>query len=272
MPLIDTHAHLYLQQFEEDREEVLQRAFAAGVQKIYLPNVDSDTISDMLKLEADYPGRCFAMMGLHPCSVKDNYREELAIVKEWLQSRPFAAVGEIGIDLYWDKTHIDEQRKAFERQMEWSIEFDLPIVIHSRESTDMIIEIIDGFSKKSDLRGIFHCFTGDEDQARAIVDLGFYLGIGGVLTFKNAGLDETVRQVSLEYLVLETDAPYLAPAPHRGKRNESAYVLDVARKLASVKEVSLEEVIEKTGRNAERIFTSREAVRQGKEREKTGEH
>ncbi|MEM6725502.1 MAG: TatD family hydrolase [Bacteroidota bacterium] len=251
--LIDTHAHLYLKQFDEDLTEVINRAKAAGVQKVYLPNIDQASIESMLRLEKSHPDFFFPMMGLHPCSVKADYKEELKIVKGWLDRRPFCAVGEIGIDLYWDKTFVKEQQDAFLTQARWAVDLDVPIVIHSRESTDMIIELlrenwIDG------LRGIFHCFGGSVEQAKAIIDLGFYLGIGGVLTFKKSGLDKTLKEVSLEHLVLETDSPYLAPTPYRGKRNESAYTRLVAEKLALVKDLSLEEVMQKTTENALKIF------------------
>lgn len=253
MRLVDTHTHLYLEQFDDDRAAVLQRAVARQVQAFYLPNVDSGTIDGMLRMERDYPGQCFPMMGLHPCSVKEDVEKELKVVEEWLERRSFAAIGEIGIDLYWDKTFVAEQQMAFRRQANWAKSLGIPIVIHSRESTDMLIDLV---SEEQDgrLSGIFHCFTGDFEQAEKIIDLGFHLGIGGVLTFKNAGLDKTVEKIDLRHLVLETDAPYLAPAPHRGKRNESAYVRLVAEKLAAVKEIDLEDVARETSRNADRIF------------------
>lgn len=253
--LIDTHTHLYLKQFEEDREEVINRAREEGVKRFYLPNIDSNSIPDMLKLEADYPGTCFAMMGLHPCSVKENYKEELTIVKEWIDKRAFCAIGEIGMDLYWDKTFIDQQVEAFKIQIEWAIEKDIPIVIHSRESTKEIIEILRAV-KHEKLRGIFHCFGGSVEEANAIFDLGFHIGIGGVLTFKKSGLDHTMAALPLDRVVLETDSPYLTPSPFRGKRNESAYVKLVAEKLAAVKEMSLEEIMEITTQNAISIFES----------------
>lgn len=253
MKLIDTHTHLYAKQFDEDRAEMIQRAFEKGVQQFYLPNIDSESIEAMLDLEAAYPGKCFAMMGLHPCSVKENYEEELALVKEWLYKRPFCAVGEIGIDLYWDKTFFEQQKKAFFQQIEWAVDLDIPIVIHSRESTDIIIELLKEV-KQEKLRGIFHCFGGSVEQAEAIIDLGFLLGIGGVLTFKKSGLDKTMESISLDHVVLETDSPYLAPTPFRGKRNESAYVRLVAEKLAEVKGIPLMEVAEKTSANALTLF------------------
>ena len=253
MRLIDTHTHLYAEQFDGDREQMLKRAFGSGVEQFYLPNIDSTSIDSMLALEAAYPEHCFAMMGLHPCSVKENYKEELAIVKNWLEKRPFCAVGEIGIDLYWDKSTFEIQKEAFLTQIDWAIELDLPIVIHSRESTDIIIEILQSV-KQEKLRGIFHCFGGSVEQAEAIIDLGFLLGIGGVLTFKKAGLDKTMAEIDLMHVVLETDSPYLAPTPYRGKRNESAYVRLVAEQLAKVKERSLDEVAEITTTNALKLF------------------
>ena len=251
--LIDTHAHLYLAQFDEDRKAMLQRAQAAGVARIYLPNIDSTSITAMLKMEEEAPEYCKAMMGLHPCSVKDNYREELALLEKYLAERPFCAVGEIGTDLYWDKTHWQEQQAAFRIQMDWAKELGLPIVIHCRDSMEETIQLVRE-AQDGRLRGIFHCFGGTVEQAKAIIDLGFYMGIGGVLTFKKSGLSATLQEVSLEHLVLETDSPYLAPTPYRGKRNESAYVRVVAEKLAEVKDKSLEEVAEATTNNALEIF------------------
>ena len=261
--LIDTHAHLYSKQFEEDRDEMLQRAKESGVEKFYLPNVDSQSIAGMLELEAKYPESCFPMMGLHPCSVKENYEEELAVVEKWLFQRPFCAIGEIGIDLYWDKTTLPQQIIAFRRQIGWAQQLDLPIIIHARESTEEILEVLE--SEKSDeLRGIFHCFGGTVDQANRIIDLGFYLGIGGVLTFKKSGLDKTLQEIDLQHLVLETDAPYLAPTPYRGKRNESAYVRLVAEKLAGVKNIPFAEVAAITSDNARKIFEKNEVTHQKK--------
>lgn len=254
MRFIDTHAHLYLEEFEEDRDTMIQRAVEAGVEQFFLPNINSSTIEAMLHLEETYPERCFPMMGLHPSWVKEGFREELAVVKEWLDRRGFCAVGEIGIDLYWDKTHLAEQQEAFLTQIEWAKERDLPIVIHSRESIDLVINMLKEV-RDSRLKGIFHCFGGSEAQAEAIIDLGFYLGIGGVLTFKKSGLDRVMESIDLSHVVLETDSPYLAPVPYRGKRNESAYVRLVAEKLATVKGTTVEEVARITTQNAERVFS-----------------
>ncbi|MGK0363138.1 MAG: TatD DNase family protein [Saprospiraceae bacterium] len=251
--MIETHTHLYAEQFDEDRADAMQRAFDAGVKEMYLPAIDSETHQAMLALEAAYPDRVFSMMGLHPCSVKDNYEEELAIVKSHLDARPFCAIGEIGIDLHWDKTTFEIQRKAFKQQINWAKALNIPIIIHSRNSTEEVIEVLKE-EKDERLRGIFHCFGGSVDEGQRIIDLGFYLGIGGVVTFKNAGLDKTVAELPLESLVLETDAPYLSPMPYRGKRNETSYLRLIAEKIAEVKGVRFAEIEEVTTRNAKNIF------------------
>jgi len=253
MEFIDTHTHLYLDKFSEDRDEVIQRALHEGITRMYLPNIDRSSIDDMIALEKDYPANCFAMMGLHPCSVGPDYQEQLAIVEEWLGRRPFKAVGEIGMDLYWDKTYRSEQEDAFRIQTKWAMEGGLPIVIHSRETIDILIDLMREIADDR-LYGIFHCFTGTAAQAEAIIDLGFVLGIGGVATFKNAGLDKTLVDVPLEKLVLETDSPYLAPTPFRGKRNESSYLIKVAEKLASIYGVGLDEIARITTDNARMVF------------------
>ncbi|NML19417.1 TatD family hydrolase [Pseudoflavitalea sp. G-6-1-2] len=253
--ITDTHTHLNSTEFDADLPQVMERAAAEGVTKFYLPGIDSTTIDSMLKTEADYPGKCFAMMGLHPCYVKENYLDELKLVEDWLQKRRFAAVGEIGLDYYWDTTHVEQQTIAFHRQIEWALQYDLPIVIHSRQAMDDCIQIVreHQFGK---LRGIFHCFNGNAEQAQQIVDAGFYLGIGGVLTYKKSGVAEALANISLEHMVLETDAPYLTPVPFRGKRNESSYLTYIADKLAEVKGVSREAIAEITSKNAEKIFGS----------------
>ena len=253
MTLIDTHAHLYSQKFDEDRLAVMDRAFEEGVEKIFLPNVDSESIEGMFALEAAYPEQVYALMGLHPCSVQENYEEELKIVEKWLGERPYKAVGEIGIDLYWDKSTIEIQKKAFRRQINWAKELNIPIVIHARESLDEIIEIIRE-EKDERLAGIFHCFSGTTEHARQIMDLEFYMGLGGVLTFKKSGLDKVVKDIPMDYLVLETDAPYLSPTPKRGRRNESSYIKYVAAKLATIKELDIETVAEITTNNALTVF------------------
>ncbi len=251
--LIDTHCHMYLPEFEGDLLQVMQRAENEGINKFYLPAIDSTVTEAMLKLEDKFPGKCFAMMGVHPCSVKENYQEELDLAKGWLARRRFSAVGEIGLDYYWDKTCIPQQKLAFHQQVEWALQYKLPIVIHSRDSMDDCISIVQEH-QQGNLRGIFHCFTGSYEQALKIIDTGFYLGIGGMLTYKNAGMPAVLDKIPLEHMVLETDAPYLTPVPFRGKRNESSYLKYIAEKLAMVKGVSLEEIAQVTTRNAQNIF------------------
>lgn len=253
MSLIDTHCHLYLEEFDADRPQMIQRAADAGIEKLYLPAIDSQTTAALLQMEVDYPGRCRAMMGLHPCSVKENFEAELKLVSDWLARRAFAGVGEIGLDFYWDKTFMEQQYAAFDWQMDLALQYDLPIVIHSRASTAACIERV-GRKQNGQLRGIFHCFSGTYEEAAEIIDLGFYLGIGGVLTYKNSGLAAIVARLGLDRLVLETDAPYLSPVPYRGKRNESAYLSQVAIRLAEVLGLGLGVVREATTANAEKIF------------------
>ncbi len=254
MKFVDTHCHLYLKEFENDIDEVMQRARKAGIEKFYLPAIDSEVLPALLKMEADYAGECVAMMGLHPCSVKQNFKDELNIVQQWLAKRSFAAIGEIGLDFYWDTTFEKEQYEAFNLQMEWALNYRLPIVIHTRNAMQQTIDAVKPFSKLG-LKGIFHCFGDSIESARQIIDMGFFLGIGGVLTYKKAGLAELLRDVELKNIVLETDAPYLAPVPHRGKRNESSYLLAIAAKLAEAKDVSIEEVAKITTANAELLFS-----------------
>lgn len=250
---IDTHTHLYSEEFNEDRIARIEDAISKSVTKFYMPNVDSESIDGMLQLEVHFPTHCFPMMGLHPCSVKENYREELAIVKKWLDTRRFAAIGEIGIDLYWDKTFAKEQELAFKEQVYWALEYNYTIVIHCRNAFDEIFEILQSFEKLP--KGIFHCFSGDIVQAQKILSFGnFKLGIGGVVTFKNSGLDKVVEQLNLTDIVLETDAPYLAPVPYRGKRNESSYIPLIAKKIAQIKGLTVEEVATVTSQNAIEIF------------------
>jgi TatD DNase family protein len=251
--LIDTHCHLYGKDFADDIANVIERAENEGVEQFYLPGIDSEVIPAMLQLEEQFPGKCIAMMGVHPCSVKENWEKELDIVKDWLGKRPFAAVGEIGLDYYWDKTFVKEQQQAFHQQIEWALQYELPIVIHSRDSMADSIRIVQEH-QHGKLRGIFHCFAGTLEEARQIIDLGFYLGIGGVLTYKNTHLREIVRELSLDHLVLETDAPYLTPVPFRGKRNESSYLKYVVEKLAEVKNMPVAEVGAITSANAKKIF------------------
>lgn len=251
--IIDTHTHLYLEEFNADRQQVMKKAMAAGIERFYLPNIDSSSITSMLQLEKDYPGNCFAMMGLHPCSVNEKVEEELRIVEEWLGKRKFCAIGEIGIDLYWDKTFFEQQKMAFRKQIDWALQYSYPIVIHCRDAFDEIYEILASY--KTLPKGIFHCFSGTLEQANKIIALNtFKLGIGGVVTFKNAGLDKVVEQLDMKHLVLETDSPYLAPVPFRGKRNESGYIVQVALKVGELKQLSIAEVGEITTKNALEIF------------------
>lgn len=253
MRFIDTHSHIYDTGFQEDLDAVMASAKSAGVEKIYMPGIDSTCINGMMDMETKYPGFCIPMMGLHPCYVKENYQEELAIVEGWLAKRKFAAIGEIGLDYYWDKTFAKEQQWVFEKQMQWGLDLGLPINIHTRNAMGETIELVKPFAKKG-LKGIFHCFSGSKESAQQIIEMGFLLGLGGVLTYKNAGVAEAVVDIPLEFLVLETDAPYLPPVPYRGKRNEPAFMIEVAKKLAEIKNIPLHEVAEKTSENAERVF------------------
>lgn len=253
--LIDTHTHLYSDEFLGDIDAVIARAQNDHVQKFYLPAIDSNSLDAMLGLEKKYPGVCIAMMGLHPCYVKENVVDELAIVEKWINTRDFVAIGEIGLDFYWDKTFENQQRSAFETQMEWALAKNWPIVIHTRNAMQETIEMVKPFAKRG-LRGIFHCFSGSAESAKQIIELGFYLGIGGVITYKNAGLPEALANIPLSHMVLETDAPYLTPVPFRGKRNESGYLMYIAEKLAEVKQTTLHEVAAITTANAQKIFGS----------------
>ncbi len=253
MRLTDTHAHLYLKQFDEDRSPVLENALKAGVEKIYLPNIDVNSISAMLELEAASNGQCEAMMGLHPCSVKEGFEKALEVMEDWLNKRPFCAVGEIGLDLYWDKTTLEIQQFAFRQQIKWAKKLSIPIVVHTRESMDLALDVIESEMDDS-LCGIIHCFGGTLAQAQRIMEMGFYMGIGGVITYKKSGLAQTLADVPVEYLVLETDSPYLAPVPFRGKRNESAYVRIIAQHLADAQRRHIEEIARVTTANAEKIF------------------
>lgn len=252
--LIDTHTHIYAKEFDLDRDIMISRAITQGVEKFYLPNVDLDSIQRMLDLEAKYPERCHAMMGLHPCSVDVDYKSVLSEIEKHLYSRNFVAVGEIGLDYYWSRDFVKEQQDAFRIQCRWAMELNIPIIIHARDSLDDLIELVTEEKNNNNLRGIFHCFGGSIDQAKKIIDLGFSMGIGGVLTYKNSGLDAVVKDIPLEYIVLETDAPYLSPVPYRGKRNESAYLLFIAKKLAEIKGMRIEEISEFTSNNALKIF------------------
>tara|TARA_R110000868_G_scaffold106325_13_gene291641 strand:- start:762 stop:1538 length:777 start_codon:yes stop_codon:yes gene_type:complete len=254
MEFIDTHTHLYSEQFDEDREAMIERALAKGVQRFFLPNIDASSIDGMKALEAKYPKNCYPMMGLHPCSVGENVEEELLIVENELQKNNYIAVGEIGMDLYWDKKFLKEQEMAFRKQIEWAKSMHLTIVIHCRDAFDEVLTVMDELNDKN-LKGVFHCFTGNLEQANHILNYGnFKLGIGGVVTFKNAGLDKVVEQLPIDSLVLETDSPYLAPVPFRGKRNESSYTLLVAEKLAEIYQLPLNDIARITTNNALSIF------------------
>lgn len=253
MIFTDTHSHIYSEEFSEDRESMLQRAFNAGVQRIFVPAIDASYADSMYALEQQYPGKVFLMMGLHPCYVKENYEEELAFVTRELSRRKFTAIGEIGIDLYWDTTTLEIQKKAFRYQIQLAKKYQLPINIHCREAFDEIFEVLET-EKGDDLYGVFHCFTGNYQQALQAISYNMKLGIGGVVTFKNGKIDQFLHQIPLEHIVLETDAPYLAPVPYRGKRNESSYVTVVAQKLAEIYQLPLAEIACITTQNAREVF------------------
>ncbi|NQW26383.1 MAG: TatD family hydrolase [Flammeovirgaceae bacterium] len=250
---IDSHAHLYVKEFDHDRQLVVQRALEAGISKILMPNIDSESIAGMLALEGHYPDLCIPMMGLHPCSVNEDYLSELAVIQEWLKKRKFIAIGEIGIDLYWDRTFWDHQKSAFRQQCEWALEYDIPIVIHSREAIDETIDLVKPYINRG-LTGVFHCFTGSVDQAKEIKNMGFYLGIGGVATFKNGQILNVLTEIGMEQIILETDSPYLAPVPYRGKRNEPGYVVLIVEKLANALNISEVEIFEITNQNTLQLF------------------
>ena len=251
--ITDTHTHLYSEQFDEDRTEMIQRAKDAGVSRFFIPAIDSSYTERMLDLEANFKNDVFLMMGLHPTSVKDNYKEELAHVKNWIDQRDFYAVGEIGIDLYWDNTFLPQQQEAFKTQIQWAKEKKLPIVIHCRDAFDEIFEVLET-EKSDDLFGIFHCFTGTLEQAEKAISYNMKLGIGGVATFKNGKIDTFLNEIDIKHIVLETDSPYLAPTPYRGKRNESSYITQVVEKLATIYGISFQEIAEITTQNSKDIF------------------
>ena len=252
--MIETHAHIYDSKFDADRSETIQRALDNGITKILMPNCASETIDAMLLCEKNYPGICIPMMGLHPCYVTDfTVATELKTVEGWLAKRSFCAVGEIGLDYYWDQTFKTEQKNAFRTQIELALHYNLPIVVHSRESNDDCIAIVQEYASKG-LRGVFHCFSGTAMQAQQLVDIGFYLGVGGVLTYKKSGLSEIICNINPQYLLLETDAPYLAPSPHRGKRNETAFMVHIAQHLADIHQISLAEIDRITTNNATILF------------------
>jgi len=240
--------------FRDDLDQILSRAENEVIKLILMPAIDNETHLAMLKTEEDFPGKCLSMMGLHPCSVKEGYKQELKIVEEYFVKRRFVAVGETGLDFYWDRTFTKEQYESFQTQIELAKKYDIPVVIHSRNSIDECIKVIRE-NQQGNLKGVFHCFSGNEKQAREIIDLGFYLGIGGVVTFKNSGLDKVMADIDMKNVVLETDAPYLAPVPFRGKRNECSYLKYVVEKLAEIKNVAKEEVANITTKNAKELFS-----------------
>ncbi|WP_299047226.1 TatD family hydrolase [uncultured Polaribacter sp.] len=251
--ITDTHTHLYSSQFDEDQAAMIQRAKKAGVSRFFIPAIDASYTERMIDLETNYPNDVYLMMGLHPTSVKENYKEELAHVKEWIDKRNFYAIGEIGIDLYWDTSFLAQQQEAFSTQIKWAKEKKLPIVIHCRAAFDEIFEILEA-EKGDDLFGIFHCFTGTKAQAEKAISYNMKLGVGGVTTFKNGKIDKFLHEIDLKHIVLETDAPYLAPTPYRGKRNESAYITNVIDKLVDIYGVSFDEIAKITTQNSKKVF------------------
>lgn len=251
--MIDTHAHIYASEFDNDRDQVVERALAQGIEKILLPNIDLESIEPMLKTEAAYPEVCRSMMGLHPCYVDNNVEQTLEVIHSWFAKHNFIAVGEIGIDLYWDKTYKAEQEMAFTTQLNWAKEMNLPVVIHTRDSIQETLSLLEK-EQDGSLSGVFHCFGGSVEEAKAINDLGFHLGLGGVTTFKNGGMDKVIPHLNMDYVVLETDCPYLAPVPHRGKRNEPSYIPLIAERIASLTELSVEDVIRVTDKNVNQLF------------------
>lgn len=251
--MIDTHAHIYTSEFDHDRDAMIQRAQSQGIRHILLPNINLDSIDEMLATEAAYPNLCRSMMGLHPCYVKADFESVLMQIRSWFERHHFIAVGEIGIDLYWDKTFKAEQERAFVIQLNWAKELDLPVVIHTRDSFNETVDLLKQH-QNGQLKGVFHCFTGNAEQAKQINDLGFHLGLGGVTTFKNSGMHEVLPQLDTRFILLETDCPYLAPTPHRGKRNEPAYTQLIANHIASYLELPIAELIKITSNNAQQLF------------------
>lgn len=256
MKLTDTHTHLYVEEFKDDIDSVVQRALEEGVEKFYLPAIDSQENDALLALEKKFPERMFAMAGLHPCSVKENFKEELDKINHQLSEREFAGIGETGLDFYWDTSFTQQQYESLHTHAEWALQYKRPLVLHTRNAMQESIDVVKKY-KDQNLYGIFHCFSGTLQNAQDIIRLGFYLGIGGVLTYKNSGLAEVIKEVDLKYLVLETDAPYLSPVPFRGKRNESSYLKYTLQKLAEIKQLPVEEVARQTTENAEFIFSKK---------------
>ncbi len=251
--MIDTHAHLFLEEFDNDRHYIVKSAQSIGVKAFVMPNVDSKTIDALLTLSDQFPNVCFPCIGVHPTSIDENFISEIELVERALEIREYTAIGEIGIDLHWDKTFLQEQIIAFDLQIKMALKYDLPIVVHTRQSFDEAFNVVSKYKEKG-LKGVFHCFSGNAEQAKRLVDYGFKLGIGGVVTFKNSGLAETLKSVTLNDIVLETDAPYLAPSPFRGQRNEPAYIVQVVEKLSEIYEVDKNYVVNKTSKNAIDLF------------------
>lgn len=255
MVFIDSHTHLYTEEFNNDRKEIILSAIGQGLSQFYLPAIDSSTTQAMLDTKNMFPDRIFLMAGLHPCSVKENFKEELKHVESFMEQHNFKGIGETGLDFYWDTTYVKEQKESLHRHIEWAIHFKKPLILHTRNSTRETINIVKPYISQG-LTGIFHCFSGTAEDAAEVVDMGFFLGIGGVITFKNSGLDKVISKIDLSHIVLETDSPYLAPVPYRGKRNQSGYIPLIAQKLAEVREVELEEVARITTSNALNIYKS----------------
>lgn len=252
--LIDTHAHIYAGDFNDDRDIVIRRAIDEGVEKILIPNVDSESIHSLISVVDKYPQVCFPMIGIHPTSVKENYQDELHMVETWLSKRQFVAIGEIGMDLYWDKTYLNEQKLVFAQQIQWAEKFQLPVAIHCRDAFKETMEILRA-NHFTGIKGVFHSFSGTRDEAEEVINLGFKIGVSGVVTFKNAGMDKVISTIPLEHLILETDAPYLTPVPHRGKRNESAYVRHIAEKVAELHQTDIQTIEKITTTNTLTTFT-----------------
>ena len=257
MEFIDSHSHIYLKDFQEDIEQVLDRCLDKKVEKILMPNIDAESIEDMLKLEQQYPQICYSMMGVHPCSVDEKFEHQLSLAERWLEKRKFVAIGETGIDLYWNDAFKAQQIESLNVQIAWAKKYNIPIVLHCRNSFNETIEVIEG-AQDGTLRGVFHCFTGTLEEAIRVTEAGFHLGLGGVVTFKNGGLDEVVPQLDLGDILLETDSPYLAPVPYRGKRNESSYLPIIGQKVAEFMNIDLEEVAKATHANALKLFSLKE--------------
>lgn len=253
MEFIDTHAHLYLNQFDADRKEILTRAKENKVTKVILPNIDRDSAEDLLELYESDANFFLPMMGIHPCSINENYVAQLKEIEPYFLRQKMAGVGEIGLDYYWDKTKIKEQKAAFRYQINWAKDMNLPIAVHCRDAFEDVLQILDE-EQNGNLQGVLHCFTGNIEQAKHLIDLGFYMGIGGVVTYKNGGVDKTLQQVDIKHLILETDAPYLSPVPYRGIRNETAYLIHIAEKLAEIKNLDIETLAQITTKNAQELF------------------